>query len=493
MSSASGQNTRPAFGATDSNEPLTIVEPLPGEAGKGARPPAPRGSGIRLFWRTFLLLGALLLGGALGSYQVLSVLEFRPSISEGAQQIASLVNLTRTALLYSDTIGRVSLIKAIDEQERVRILLYEPSDRYELFNTTRLERSLSHELHAKLGEGTIVARSVNGRAGLWVSFDIGGDGYWLLMDSSRAGFTVRARTWLAWLLVLGIFTIAGAALLTYFINQPLQRLSAAFARVRAGNYDAKLSEQVYTVEMRDVSADFNRMVEQLSRLEQDRAQMLAGISHDLRTPLARLRLDVEMSVPDDEAREQMSADIEQVDAIIGKFLDYARPGGVVLHALQLSHLVRTYAAPFMVREDMQIRINVDPTLYIFCDEVEFSRVLANLLENARRYGKAPGEDLARVRIIATASEGWVALRVQDQGQGVPDELLSQIMRPFFRADSARTAAQGTGLGLSIVARSVENMDGHLEVTNAPSGGLMVIVQLRQANPPVPSTLPQTLR
>ncbi|MBO7410395.1 MAG: ATP-binding protein, partial [Ottowia sp.] len=105
----------------------------------------------------------------------------------------------------------------------------------------------------------------------------------------------------------------------------------------------------------------------------------------------------------------------------------------------------------------------------------------------------PGEDLARVRIIATASEGWVALRVQDQGQGVPEELLSQIMRPFFRADSARTAAQGTGLGLSIVARSVENMDGHLEVTNAPSGGLMVIVQLRQANPPVPSTLPQTLR
>lgn len=493
MSSASGQNTRPAFGATDSNEPLTIVEPLHSERSKPPRATRPRGPGISLFWRTFLLLGALLLGCVVGGYQVLGALEFRPAITDNARQIASLVNLSRAALLYSDSITRISLIKAIDTQEKVRILLREPGDRYNLFNKTRLERRLSDELRTQLGEGVIVAGSVNDVAGLWVSFDIDGDGYWLLMDSSRAGFTMRARTWLAWLLVLGTFAIGGAALLSRLINQPLQRLSTAFARVREGDYSATLDEGARVSEVRVLNAGFNRMAEQLSRLEQDRAQMLAGISHDLRTPLARLRLELEMSVPDDEAREHMSADIEQVDAIIGKFLDYARPGGVVLHALQLSHLVRTYAAPFMVREDMQIRINVDPALYVFCDEVEFSRVLANLLENARRYGKTPGEDIARVRIIATASEGWVALRVQDQGQGVPEELLSQIMRPFFRADSARTAAQGTGLGLSIVARSVENMDGHLEVTNAPSGGLMVIVQLRQANPPVPSTLPQTLR
>ena len=136
---------------------------------------------------------------------------------------------------------------------------------------------------------------------------------------------------------------------------------------------------------------------------------------------------------------------------------------------------------------------MDPALYVLCDEVEFSRVISNLLENARRYGRSPEDGIVRVRIVASAEDGWVTLRMQDQGVGVPEELLPQIMRPFFRADSARTAAQGTGLGLPIVARSVENMDGQLQVVNAPSGGLMVIVQLRQADAPAPTTVPQTLR
>ncbi|MBQ9578075.1 MAG: HAMP domain-containing protein [Ottowia sp.] len=495
MPPVAAPTTRPAFGVTgDPSIPLTVFEPSPHNGGDGARAPLrPRWPDLPLFWRTFLLLGALLLASVLGGNMVLRSLEFGPNVSDGAHQVASVVNLTRAALLYSDPIERISLIKEIDAQEQVRILLRENSDRYEPFDNTALERLMRDEMLEHLPEGTIVAHSVNGKEGLWVSFEIGGYGYWLLMERSRAGFALRSRTWFIWMLLLVALNVAGAALLTRFINRPLQQLSAAAARVRGGDYSTILDENVRTAELRTVNRSFNRMAEQLSRVELDRAQMLAGISHDLRTPLARLRLELEMSVPDDEARAHMSADIEQVDAIIGKFLDYARPGGVVLHALQLSHLVRTYAAPFMAREDMQVRINVDPALYVFCDEVELSRVISNLLENARRYGKTPDEDIARVRIVANAEDGWVALRVQDQGGGVPEEVLPQIMRPFFRADSARTAAQGTGLGLSIVARSVENMDGHLQVLNAPSGGLMVIVQLRQANAPIPTTVPQTLQ
>ncbi|MBR6976458.1 MAG: HAMP domain-containing protein, partial [Ottowia sp.] len=395
------------------------------------------------------------------------------------------------ALLYSDSIERISLIKTIDAQEKVRILLRESGDRYELFDDNPMERRLSREVLAHMPEGTIVARSVNGQEGLWISFEIGGDGYWLLMDLARAGFALRSRTWLVWLLLLAAFTIAGAALLTHRINQPLQHLSTAFARVRAGDYSTKLDEQTHTVEVRDVNISFNRMAEQLSLVEQDRAQMLAGISHDLRTPLARLRLELEMSVHDEEARQHMGEDIEQVDAIINKFLDYARPGAVLLQALQLERLVHTCAAPFMARDDMLLRINIPSELHVLCDEVDFSRVLSNLLENARRYGKTPGEDISHVRIAAFADGEWVTLRVQDHGPGVPEELLSQITRPFFRADSARTAAKCTGLGLSIVARTVEGMDGRMQVANAPSGGLMVIVQLHYASAPK-TTLPAPL-
>lgn len=94
-----------------------------------------------------------------------------------------------------------------------------------------------------------------------------------------------------------------------------------------------------TSEIREVNIGFNRMAQKLAKLEQDRAVMLAGISHDLRTPLARLRLETEMSVTDEVAREHMVADIVQLDATIDKFLDYARPDHVTLTPVNLHAVV----------------------------------------------------------------------------------------------------------------------------------------------------------
>jgi two-component system osmolarity sensor histidine kinase EnvZ len=148
------------------------------------------------------------------------------------------------------------------------------------------------------------------------------------------------------------------------------------------------------------------MAEQLS-LEQDRAVMLAGISHDLRTPLARLRLETEMSVPDAEAREHMAADIVQLDAIIGKFLDYARPDHIALAPMPLAELVQAAVQPFAVHEDMQVQVTIPAPLCVIADEIELARVLSNLLENARRYGRSPDDGVTRVRIAALAQDpGW---------------------------------------------------------------------------------------
>jgi two-component system osmolarity sensor histidine kinase EnvZ len=255
----------------------------------------------------------------------------------------------------------------------------------------------------------------------------------------------------------------------------------AAGRVREGDYQERLDENVRATEIREVNIGFNRMADQLSKIERDRAEMLAGISHDLRTPLARLRLETEMSVPDAEARELMAADIAQVDTIIEKFLDYARPDHVDLQVLPLAELARDCAQPFAVRDDMQVRIDIPPELRVLGDEIELSRVLANLLENARRYGKTPGTELTRVRMAATVREHVVTLRVRDYGPGVPPELLANLTRPFYRGDTARTSATGTGLGLAIVAKVVHNMGGELEFGNSPSGGLMVLIRLPQAH------------
>ena len=446
--------------------------------------------GFSLFWRTFFLLALLLLGTTLGWYQMFRALEYEPRVIDNARQIASMVNLSRAALIHSDAIARVSLIKTLAEQEKVRIAPREPGDRFELFNHTVLERRMSGEIVARLGLGTVVARRVNGEEGLWVGFSIEGDSYWLLMDRSRIGTLLSGSAWLLWLATLGAASLLGAALLAGYINRPLRQLANAAERVREGDYrQGRLDESTRAREIRAVNIGFNRMAEELSRIEQERAEMLAGISHDLRTPLARLRLETELSVPDAEAREHMVADIAQVDTIIDKFLDYARPDHVSLQALPLAALAQAAAQPFASRDDMQVQIDVAPELQVMGDEVELSRVLANLLENARRYGKSADSGIARVRIAATAREHGVTLRVRDHGPGVPEEQLAILTRPFFRGDTARTEATGAGLGLSIVAKMVRDMGGELTLANSPSGGLMAVIRLQPApdGRPAPST------
>ena len=462
-------STRPDLLTDSMNAPLEVE--------REARPPI----GLSLFWRTFFMLALLLLGSSVGWYQMFRTLEYEPRVIDNARQIASLVNLSRAALIHSDAIARVSLIKTLAEQEKVRILPREPGDRFDLFNQTELERRMSAEIMARLGPGTVVASRVNDEAGLWVGFQIEGDSYWLLTDRSRVGALLGGSAWLLWLAMLGMVSLVGAALLARFINRPLRQLSIAAARVRGGDYlQGRLDENARSAEIREVNVGFNRMADQLSKIEQDRAEMLAGISHDLRTPLARLRLETEMSVPDAEARDHMVADIEQVDTIIDKFLDYARPDHVTLQVLPLAELADAAAAPFTLRDDMQVQIDIPPELRVLGDDVELSRVLGNLLEYARRYGQTPGTGVTRVRIAATVRDQWVTLRVRDHGPGVAPDVLPSLTRPFFRGDSARTAATGAGLGLAIVAKMVQNMGGSLDLSNSPSGGLMAVIRLQQA-------------
>lgn len=229
----------------------------------------------------------------------------------------------------------------------------------------------------------------------------------------------------------------------------------------------------------------------LARLEQERAVMLAGISHDLRTPLARLRLEVEISVPEDSARQHMALDIAQLDATIDKFLDYARGEHehIRLKPLRLEPILRQCIESISSSypEEMQIQVHIAHGLLVWADEIELVRIISNLLENARRYGKAPNCESCHI-LINASPEGasLICLRISDKGLGVPEEQLERLSEPFFRSDSARTAATGAGLGLSIVKKVVRRMGGEFKLRNLPNhphpdaGGLEAQVCLRRA-------------
>ena len=119
---------------------------------------------------------------------------------------------------------------------------------------------------------------------------------------------------------------------------------------------------------------------------------------------------------------------------------------------------------------------------VMADETELGRVLGNLFENARRYGRQPDHPVAEVEITQTCSGPWLTVSVRDHGPGVPPQKLAQLTTPFFRGDTARTAATGAGLGLAIAEKAVQRMGGSFEITNAPGGGLAANLRLRRAPP-----------
>ena len=442
-------------------------------------PPSNRPT-LSLFWRTFFLLAALLAGSVWAWTKTLHELEFEPRAIHTAQQIASVVNLSRAAVMHTDAISRVSLFKTMKDQEHVTIALREPKDQFELYETDDITKHITQEIQSRLGPDSIVAKSVNQIDGLWVGFTIDKDQYWLRTDRSRFD-EPAAKTWLIWILTTAALSLMGAAWIASLINRPLKDLSFAAKRVREGDFEAsKLDENVSTQEIRAVNVGFNRMTRKLAKVEQDRAVMLAGISHDLRTPLARLRLETELSVADPQARDAMASDIEQLDAIIDKFLDYARPGGISLQAVSLNQMIETCLTPMRKRKDMQFKVALQDGLVVLAEPVELQRVIDNLLQNAARYGKSVDTGLAMVDISARAQDHSVLLRIRDHGTGVAPEQLKQLTTPFFRGESARTSANGTGLGLAIVEKTVSRMDGSFELSNANSGGLCANIVLQRA-------------
>ena len=461
---------------------LNEFEDPPDASLEDAEPPKRRFAWgeLSLFWRTFFMLALLLLGSILAWLQTLRAFEFEPRAVQTARQIASQVNLSRAALINADAIARLSLLKTMSQEEGLRIIPREDADRFVAADGEASAQDIARELRQRLGAQTVVAKQVNGSNGLWISFEMDGDPYWFLTDMERFN-PAGGKTWVIWLIVAAGLSLTGAALIARLVNRPLRALSFAASRVREGDFNAsRLDESVHTSEIREVNIGFNRMAQRLSKLDQDRALMLAGISHDLRTPLARLRLEAELSVADLDARAHMAADIAQLDAIIDKFLDYARPGKVQLSAVALKDIVEGCAYPFESKPDARVQLTIEDGLLVMADPVELGRILSNLLENARKYGKSADTGIAMIEVSAVARDKWVFIKVRDHGAGVPADQIGNLTKPFYRGEAARTEANGAGLGLAIVEKTIQRMGGAFALNNSTTGGLSANIKLRRS-------------
>jgi two-component system, OmpR family, osmolarity sensor histidine kinase EnvZ len=419
-----------------------------------------------LFWRTFLLIVLLILASLAAWAQSFRVFEREPRARQIAQQVVSIVNITRSALLFSDPALRRDLLVELADNEGIRIVPLESTDQVQDFPDVPLMRLVREQVIAELGPQTRLAASVNDVPGNWVSFTIEGDGYWVYIE--RDPLTRDTGTqWIRWAIMATLLSLVAAIAITRVVNQPLARLSRAARELGAGHVPAPLPE-AGPAEIRTVNQSFNRMVADLGKLEQDRAVLLAGISHDLRTPLTRLRLELEINDLPDEARVAMAGDIEQMDSIVRQFLDYARSEPQQpAEEIDLSALAQEALAH--ARLEATVTADIAPDIRVTGYRTELVRALDNLLANASRYGRDGDGMLAlEVRLAAAARE--VTLEVADRGTGIAPEDLDRLLRPFERGDSARSGGTGAGLGLAIVDRIARLHRARFELLpNEPSG------------------------
>ncbi len=435
-------------------------------------------SQIDLFTRSFLLLSALMLA-SLGAWVLIFLsLEMGPRAAQMSQRIATSVNLTLAALTYAPKVERRELLRTLSLREGLDVYARTGLDMIEPLPDERYWQRVAKLVRAQLGEETMLAWSVNEVPGFWVSFRLNNETYWLAFERHEIRLTGGIE-WLSWGAAALLLSLMGAAIGVSYINRPLARLARSAQLVSKGTSPPPLPE-TGARELRALNSSFNRMARELHQANADRALMLAGISHDLRTPLTRMRLEIELSNIGESGLQAIDQDLAQIDHSLAQLMDYARPANPEPpRAINVSRLV----AEVTERERCLTRhaggtltSHITPNLYAQISATDLRRVLTNLVENARRYGLSPS-GIAELEVRLEGSNHSLKIKVSDHGPGIPAHDLERVRKPFWRGNYARTGASGTGLGLAIVDRLLQHMNGVLTFSARPGGGLTAQVEI----------------
>ncbi|EGR5122531.1 two-component system sensor histidine kinase EnvZ [Vibrio cholerae] len=268
-------------------------------------------------------------------------------------------------------------------------------------------------------------------------------------------------------IIMALLIVIGGWLFIRLQNRPLIALEKAAKMVGRGETPPNLPEQG-TLEIRSVTRAFNRMSKGIQALEEDRALLMAGISHDIRTPLTRIRLATEMMSPEDSyLAESIISDTEECNQIISQFMDYLKPvNREAFEAVDLNDIASDVASSeggYEVQIETELQAGLAPALG---NPIAIKRSLSNLVVNALRYGNG----WVKVSSGMTADKKLVWLSVEDNGPGIDPSQVNKVFEPFTRGDTAR-GSEGTGLGLAIVKRIVSQHHGAVSVSNRSQGGL----------------------
>lgn len=299
-----------------------------------------------------------------------------------------------------------------------------------------------------------------------------------LADDSWVEFSVSSRSWglKEWmrnLIIIGLIllsTFIVALIATRHLATPLERFAEG-ARRFGVDFRAPPIPVVGPHEIRQAILAFNAMQAQLQHFVQDRTQMLAAISHDLRAPLTRMRLRGEF-IDDAEQQSRLFRDVDEMQAMVNSALEFFRDEARLEHAtaFDLAELLHTVVDDF---KDAGTEVSFEgaPRFVYMGRPIGIKRALVNLIDNASKYGSEPGVQLK-------AFMDRVEIRVHDRGPGIAPQFHEQVFAPFFRIEGSRNKnTGGVGLGLSAARATVLEHGGTLTLRNRRGGGLEVKVSL----------------
>ncbi|UZW53799.1 ATP-binding protein [Sphingobium sp. JS3065] len=296
------------------------------------------------------------------------------------------------------------------------------------------------------------------------------DGSWLYFGMRHSGgkwtFAI-GRKGLALIPVLALL-IAGGLMIRRTLA-PLRDLTRATERI--GLSDEVVVEESGSNDVRNLIRAFNAMQTRIHRLITERTETLAAVGHDMRTPLARLRLRLE-NLPENEAREGIEGDLTEMGEMIDSLLAFlgGEKNGEPPVRTDLAVLVATVVDAFQ-DQGRKVDYAGPDHLEMAVRSLTLRRAIINLIENALHYGR-------RARVTLLRQDREVLIRIDDDGPGIPRDKLDEVLKPFARLDEARQRnTRGLGLGLAIVARAVELEGGELTLSNRPEGGLRAEIRL----------------
>lgn len=404
-----------------------------------------------LLKQNIAVLAAAILGALLVSLVLIAWLVLRPQLERSAADTAQIIKSLELSFGQMDPFQQIRFAEALRAGDALDVLIADTAPEDANMQRSWLTRHFLHVLSDRHGIPTSdVAVDTEGR--VWARIVTAGSPYWLslrALPETNTGVGLAVASGIALLAAL-----AGGIALQRRIARPLKRLEDAVGRM-SNPSDAYDSDIVSPREIAAVSRALTDMSKRLQAAEAERALMLAGVSHDLRTPLTKLRLILAM-LRDADAELVAGAErnVIRIEAMLGQFLDFARgfeaeaTRSVPLRSL-LQKSIEACADPGAVVLDAPVDVLIQ------VKEAALRRALDNLLNNAFRYGKAP------IFVQARNHGGNVLIDVRDSGHGISLGEARDLMRPFARGNAAR-AREGTGLGLAIVDQVAKAHNGHVE-------------------------------